>query len=49
MEEKDDKLHYYKVEGVEFLPEGFLELDPLLLHDEYAFDNEIQKELFTDD
>lgn len=44
---EDDKLHFYKIEGIEFLPEGFLELDPLLFHDEYAFDNEVHKELFS--
>jgi hypothetical protein len=46
---EDDQLHFYKIEGIEFLPEGFLELDPLLFHDEYAFDNEIHKELFTNE
>lgn len=42
----DDNFHFYKIEGIEFLPEGFLELDPLLYHDEYAFESEVQKELF---
>lgn len=29
----------YKIEGQEFLPEGFIELDPLLLKDEYEFES----------
>lgn len=33
----------YKVEGKEFLPEGFIELDPLLLKDEYEFESEADK------
>lgn len=36
----------YKVEGVEYLPEGFLELDPLLLKDEYYFESPILEEMF---
>ncbi len=38
----------YKVEGVEFLPEGFLELDPVLYVDAYEFENELQKKMFKD-
>ena len=29
----------FKIEGQEFLPEGFIELDPLLLKDEYEFES----------
>lgn len=35
------------IEGLEFLPEGFLELDPLLYKDEYSFMNKIHEKLFN--
>jgi len=35
MGKTEDLKQIYKVEGIEFLPEGFIELDPLLLYDEY--------------
>jgi hypothetical protein len=39
----------YKVEGIEYLPEGFLELDPLLLKDEYYFESPILEEMFREE
>lgn len=36
----------FKIEGTEFLPEGFIELDPLLIIDEYEFKNDEEKDLF---
>lgn len=39
----------YKVEGVEYLPEGFLELDPLLLMDEFHFDTRVLEEMFLEE
>jgi hypothetical protein len=39
----------YKVEGVEYLPEGFLELDPLLYKDEFKFDTRILEEMFMEE
>lgn len=45
----DNSTHLYKIEGIEFLPEGFLELDPLLYHDEYAFENDLHKDLFSEE
>lgn len=36
----------YKIEGQEFLPEGFIELDPLLLKDEYEFESKQDEKLF---
>lgn len=39
----------YKIEGIEFLPEGFLELEPLLYKDEYDFENEFHEKLFEDE
>ena len=35
-----------KVEGIEYLPEGFLELDPLLMKDEFYFDSKVLETLF---
>ena len=37
---------FFKVEGKEFLPEGFIELDPILYKDEYAFENKLDEKLF---
>jgi hypothetical protein len=39
----------YKVDGVEFLPSGFLELDPILYKDEYEFENKIHENMFKQD
>jgi hypothetical protein len=39
----------YQIEGIEFLPEGFLELDPLLMQDEYEFDSDVHKEIFSEE
>ena len=36
----------YKVEGIEYLPEGFLELDPLLMKDEFYFDSKAHENMF---
>ena len=36
----------FKIEGTEFLPEGFIELDPLLIIDDYDFKNEEEKQMF---
>lgn len=45
---QDDPSAVYKVEGIEFLPEGFLELDPLLYKDEYTFDSKINEKIFQE-
>ena len=37
------------MEGIEFLPEGFLELDPLLYKDEFEFENKIHEEFFSEE
>lgn len=47
--DQDDPNSIYKIEGLEFLPEGFLELDPLLYKDEYEFDNHIHENLFEEE
>lgn len=39
----------YKVEGKEFLPEGFIELDPLLMKDDYQFESKIDEKLFREE
>ena len=46
MPKKEDKGAVYKVEGVEYLPEGFLELDPLLMKDEFYFDSKALENMF---
>lgn len=38
-----------KVKGIEFLPRGFLELDPLLFRDEYSFGTESQLRMFQNE
>ncbi len=38
----------FKVEGKEFLPSGFIELDPLLMKNEYVFDSKINEKMFDD-
>lgn len=40
--EKEDN-SIYKIDGIEFLPEGFIELDPLLYKDDYKFENKIHE------
>ena len=37
---KGSELEFYKIQGIEFLPEGFIELEPVLFHDEYRFATE---------
>jgi hypothetical protein len=39
----------YKIPGIEFLQENFLELEPLLYKDEYAFESNIHENLFEDE
>ena len=39
----------YKIQGIEFLPEGFLELEPLLYKDEYDFENRFHEKLFENE
>ena len=39
----------YQIEGIEYLPEGFIELDPLLFMDDYEFDNYCSKEMFNEE
>ena len=43
-EENDNAI--YKIEGIEYLPEGFLELDPLHYKDEYEFESKVHEQLF---
>ena len=38
-----------KIEGIEFLPEGFLELDPILFKDDYAFNTKLDEEFFREE
>ena len=38
-----------KIKGIEFLPRGFLELDPLLFRDEYTFGTESQLRMFQNE
>ena len=49
MNDPEDVTAIYKIEGIEFLPEGFLELDPLLLKDEYEFESKMDEELFREE
>lgn len=46
---EENQATMYKIQGVEFLPEGFLELDPLLYKDEYLFDNSTSEKLFDNE
>lgn len=39
----------YKIKGIEYLPEGFLELDPLLFKDEYQFPSQFNEKLFDNE
>lgn len=39
----------FKIEGIEYLPEGFLELEPLLYYDEYFFDDHFDEKRFLEE
>lgn len=39
LDDQNSVTSIYKIEGIEFLPEGFIELDPLLMKDEYEFES----------
>jgi len=39
----------FKIEGLEFLPEGFIELEPLLFHDEFTFVSEYDRRMFLEE
>ncbi len=39
----------YKINGIEFLPEGFLELEPLMYKDEFEFESKFHEGLFEDE
>lgn len=45
----DDESALFKIKGIEFLPRGFLELDPLLFKDEYHFDTESHVKMFQNE
>lgn len=45
-EDQEDPEAIYKIEGIEYLPKGFLELDPLLYKDEYKFEDSDQEKEF---
>lgn len=47
--EQDLENTLYKIEGIEFLPEGFLELDPLLFKDDFQFDSRYDVKLFEEE
>ena len=47
--QKEEESAIYKVEGIEFLPEGFLELDPVLYKDQYEFESKIHEKMFEED
>jgi hypothetical protein len=47
--EEENLSSVYKVEGKEFLPEGFIELDPLLMRDEYEFEGDVDKKNFDEE
>jgi len=38
-----------KIEGLEYLPEGFLELDPILLMDDYEFETFLDRQKFSEE
>lgn len=46
---RDNAAKMFKIQGIEFLPEGFLELDPLLYKDEYMFDNQFNEKRFEEE
>ena len=39
----------YKIEGIEFLPEGFLELEPILHKDQFEFDCQLHEHMFEEE
>jgi hypothetical protein len=47
--EKQPEVDVYKIDGLEFLPEGFLELEPLLYHDEFTFMSEFDRRQFLEE
>lgn len=49
IQDPDNISKVYKIEGIEFLPEGFIELDPLLMKDEYEFESQIYEKLFSEE
>lgn len=49
LNDPDSITSVYKIEGIEFLPEGFIELDPLLLKDEYEFESKVHEKLFSEE
>jgi hypothetical protein len=48
-QQPDDEGAIFKVEGIEYLPEGFLELDPLLMKDEFYFESPEMEKMFLDE
>lgn len=44
-----NELEFVKIEGIEFLPEGFIELEPVLFHDEYRFYSDRDRAKFTEE
>lgn len=38
----------FKLRGIEYLPEGFLELEPLLYKDEFYFKNDYEEKQFKE-
>lgn len=44
-----NELEFYRIEGIEFLPEGFIELEPVLFHDEYRFGSDRDRGRFTEE
>lgn len=49
IQDPDSVSAVYKIDGIEFLPENFIELDPLLLKDEYEFESKVHEKLFTEE
>ena len=47
-QDASDPAVMYKIEGIEFLPEGFIELDPLLYKDEYTFNTSLDEKMFAE-
>lgn len=48
-EEPESINSIYKIQGIEFLPAGFLELDPMLFKNEYEFISDKDQEMFKED
>lgn len=42
----NDKVDMYKINGIEYFKEGFLELEPLLYYDDYQIDYKHDKDAF---